>query len=49
MTKRGVILCSAKVNATMSAKSIFIFIFILKFFKEGNPSANMLVFKGPSN
>ena len=23
--------------------------FILKFFKEGNPSANMLVFKGPSN
>ena len=25
------------------------FHFILKFFKEGNPSANMLVFKGPSN
>ena len=25
------------------------FHFILKFFKEGNPSAKMLVFKGPSN
>ena len=23
--------------------------FILKFFKEGNPSSKMLVFKGPSN
>ena len=27
----------------------FILFFILKFFKEGNPSAKMLVFKGPSN
>ena len=25
------------------------FHFILKFFKEGNPSAKLLVFKGPSN
>ena len=29
--------------------SVISFHFILKFFKEGNPSANMLVFKGPSN
>ena len=28
---------------------VFHFHFILKFFKEGNPSAKMLVFKGPSN
>ena len=27
----------------------FSFHFISKFFKEGNPSAKMLVFKGPSN
>ena len=33
----------------LSYSEFFIFHFILKFFKEGNPSANMLVFKGPSN
>ena len=27
----------------------FIFVSFLKFFKEGIPSAKMLVFKGPSN
>ena len=33
----------------MLKKEFLIFILFKKFFKEGNPSATMLVFKGPSD